>query len=196
MRRMILKIVFGLILAAFLMWAGVFAAVCICSAKERPAQPADCIIVLGARVWPSGRMSNALRYRCETALQAWKDGLAQNIIVTGGRGEDEPAAEAAVMREYFILNHVPEQNVIAEDASTNTIQNLENAREIMRQKGWKTAAVVTNDYHVQRAMWIARDAQVSACGIAAPSPDRFSSRLFCRFRESLSWILYALRRIF
>ena len=56
--------------------------------------------------------------------------------------------------------------------------------------------MVTNDYHVQRALWIAKDIGVTACGIAAPSPDRLSSKLFCRFRESLSWGLYALRRIF
>ena len=196
MKSMILKIAIALIAAAFLVWASIFTAVCVCAQKERTARQADCMIVLGARVWPSGRMSNALRYRCETALQVWKDGLVQNIIVTGGRGADEPAAEADVMREFFLDNGVPEEQVIAENTSTNTIQNLWNAREIMRQKGWETAAVVTNDYHVQRALWIARDAEVTACGIAAPSPDRLPTRLFCRFRESLSWILYALRRVF
>lgn len=196
MKQMILRIAAVLTIAGFLIWASVFAAVCICAQKNRTTQSADCIIVLGARVWPSGKMSNALRYRCETALQAWKDGLARNIIVAGGKGEDEPAAEADVMREYFIQSGVPETDVIAEAASVNTIQNLINAREIMRQKGWGTAAIVTNDYHVQRALWIARDADVTACGVAAPSPDRLSTRLFCRFRESLSWILYAFRRVF
>ena len=195
MKRMLMRIALGIILAAFLVWAGVFSAVCICAARERAARRSDCIIVLGARVWPDGRMSNALRYRCERALEVWKEGLSENIIVAGGQGNDEPAAEADVMRAYFLKNGVPEQNIIAENISTNTIQNMKNAREIMLQKGWKTAAVVTNDYHVQRALWIARDAQVDACGIAAPSPNMLSSRLFCRFRESLSWILYVLRRV-
>lgn len=196
MKRMIIRIALGLTIAAVLAGAGVFTAVCVCAGKERTVQPSDCIIVLGARVWPSGQMSNALRYRCETALKAWQEGIAQHIIVTGGQGSDEPAAEASVMREYLIQNGVPKVNVIAEDASTNTIQNLKNAKRIMNQNSWKTAAVVTNDYHVQRALWIARDADVNACGIAAPSPDRLSSKLFCRLRESLSWALYALRRVF
>lgn len=196
MKKMILRLAAAVTIAGFLVWAIVFAAVCICAQKDRPAQSADCIIVLGARVWPSGRMSNALRYRCEKALELWRTGISENIIVAGGKGDDEPAAEADVMREYFIQNGVPEEKVIAENTSVNTIQNLRNAREIMRQKGWGTAAVVTNDYHVQRALWIARDADVTAFGVAAPSPDRLSTRLFCRFRESLSWILYALRRVF
>ena len=172
------------------------AAVSICAKRHYPIKKSDCIIVLGAKVWSSGQMSNALRYRCETALQAWKDGVAQHIIVTGGQGEDEPAAEADVMREYFIQNGVPQANVIAETASVNTIQNLENAKQIMSQRDWETAAVVTNDYHVERALWIAQDAGLNACGIAAPSPERISTKLFCRFREGLSWVLYVLRRIF
>jgi len=196
MKSMILKFMAGLIAAAVLAGACVFTAVCVCAKKDWTAKPADCIIVLGARVWPSGTMSNALRYRCETALQVWKDGVSENIIVTGGRGADEPAAEASVMREYFIQSGVPEEKVIAEDASVNTIENLKNARKIMSQKGWSTAAVVTSDYHVQRALWIARDAGLDVCGIAAPSPDRISTLLFCRLRESLSWGLYAVRRIF
>ncbi len=196
MKRMMFGIVVGLLLAALLAGACVFTAVCVCAGKERTAHTSDCIIVLGAKVWSSGQMSNALRYRCETALQAWKDGVAQHIIVTGGQGEDEPAAEADVMREYFIQNGVPQANVIAEAASVNTIQNLGNAKGIMSPKGWETAAVVTNDYHVERALWIAQDAGLNACGIAAPSPERISTKLFCRFRESLSWVLYALRRIF
>jgi len=196
MRRMIIRLVLGLLIAAVLAGSGVFTAVCVCAGRERNIRPCDCLIVLGARVWPDGRMSNALRYRCESALKAWKAGVAPNIIVTGGQGEDEPDAEASVMREYFIQNGVPETDVFAEDVSVNTIENLSNAREIMRQKGWTTAALVTNDYHVERALWIARDVGVDACGIAAPSPDRLSSKLFCRFRESLSWVLYALRRVF
>lgn len=195
MKRMMIRIVLWLMAAAILAGAGLVTAVCVCAGKERVARPSDCIVVLGARVWPSGRMSNALRYRCETALQAWKDGTAQNIIVTGGQGTDEPATEASVMRAYFIEKGVPEAQVIAEDTSTSTIQNLANAKEIMNQNGWETAAVVTNDYHVERALWIARDVGVDACGIAAPSPERLSTRVISRLRESLSWVLYALRRL-
>ena len=196
MKRMFLKFTATVMIAAVLAEICVFAAVCICAGKRRTAQPSDCIIVLGARVWPSGQMSNALRYRCEAALQAWKDGVSQNIIVAGGKGADEPTTEAAAMREYFLQNGVAEEKVIAEDASVNTIENLRNAREIMERNGWKTAAVVTNDYHVQRALWIAQEAELNACGISAPSPEKLSTRLICRLRESLSWGLYALKCLF
>lgn len=178
-----------------IIFLGVLTAVCMCAGKERKVRKSDCIIVLGARVWPSGRMSNSLRYRCESALEAWKRGIAENIIVTGGQGADEPVAEAAAMRAYFLENGVPENRVFWEDTSTNTIENFRNAKKIMDAQDWKTAAVVTNDYHVQRALWIAKDAEMDACGIAAKSPDRISSRIVSRLRETVSWFLYALRRM-
>lgn len=175
---------------------GVLTAVCVCAGRERTAQPSDCIIVLGARVWPSGRMSNSLLYRCESALEAWKSGVAENIIVCGGRGSDEPTTEASVMRAYFLEMGVPEENVIAEDMSENTIQNLRNAKKIMDERGWKTAAVTTNRYHVQRALWIAGDAGIDACGIAAQNSKQVGTVILSHVRETASWVLYALKKVF
>lgn len=194
MRRMF-RILGALALCGLLAYGGTVAAVCIAAGRAREVKPSDCIIVLGARVWPDGRMSNSLRYRCERALDAWRDGVAEHIIVTGGRGGDEPATEASVMRTYFLEMGVPERCVIAEETSVNTIENLRNARGIMQENGWRTAAVVTNDYHVERALWIARDAGVDACGIAAPSSRQLGTLLLSRLREPLSWWLYALKQL-
>lgn len=196
MSKAMVRIVLYLTALAVLLGAGTLTAVCLCAGRERSAQPSDCIIVLGARVWPSGRMSNSLLYRCERALEAWRSGVAMNIICTGGQGDDEPEAEADVMKDYFLNNGVPEANVIAEAQSVNTIENLRNAKHIMEQNGWSTAAVVTNDYHLERSMWIARDEGIEACGIAARSPTKPSTVVVSRLRETASWILYALRRIF
>lgn len=196
MKRMMIR---GLLAAAVLgiiVYLGVLTAVCLCADRERTARPSDCIIVLGARVWPSGRMSKSLLYRCESALEAWRSGIAENIIVTGGQGSDEPVSEASAMRAYFLENGVPEEHVFAEETSVNTIENLRNAKVIMDAHGWTGAAVVSNDYHVQRALWIARDAGIDACGIAARSPDRLSTRILSRLRETVSWCLYVFRRIF
>ena len=196
MKRLFVRALCALIAAGMLAGAGVLAAVCVCAGRERRAESADCIIVLGARVWPSGRMSTSLLYRCERALKAWQDGVAGNIIVCGGQGDDEPAAEADVMKAYFLENGVPEGNVIAESESVNTIENLKNAKKIMDANGWRTAAVVTNDYHVERSLWIAKDAGIDACGIAAPSSERVGTLILSRLRESVSWVLYVLRKVF
>ena len=98
------------------------------------------------------------------------------------------------MRDWLAGAGVPAENVIAETASVNTLQNLRNARAIMEAQGWRSAIVVTSDYHVQRALWIARDEGVRAVGAAAPSPDRPGAWMGARLRECVSWVLYALRR--
>lgn len=194
MKRM-LKGILALLIICAVAGAGLFAAVCVCARKSRNAVKSDCVIVLGARVWPDGRMSKSLLYRCESALEAWRSGLAQNIIVCGAQGDDEPAAEADVMAAWFVKSGVPEKSVWKDAASVNTQENLENAAEIMTERGWKTAIIATNDYHVQRALWIARDVGIDACAVAARSPGSAKAWLLSRVREPVSWVLYWLRKL-
>ena len=186
----------ALLIFALAAGASIFVSVCACARKDRTAQAADCLIVLGAKVRPDGSMSDSLRYRCEAALQAWREGTAQYIIACGGQGTDEPAPEGGIMRDWFIENGVPEDQVFAENRSTNTIENFRNARKIMEDHDWRSACVVTNDYHVERSLWIAGDAGIDAAGIAARSPGSFRGYWFARARETCSWVFYVLRRIF
>lgn len=173
----------------------VLTAVCVCAARTWTPEPSDCILLLGAHVWMDGRLSNALTYRCEAALDAWRDGLAPYIIVCGGQGKNEPTTEATAMRAWMIDHGVPASRVIAEDQSRNTRENLINAKAIMEAHGWKTAAVCTSDYHLTRALWQARDEGLTATGIPAQSTKDILSFVRGRFRETCSWILYFLRRI-
>lgn len=195
MKRMLLKLMIAVVALGALTGASVLIAVCVCAGRTFESRPADCIVVLGAHVWMDGRMSNALTYRCEAALAAWRSGLAADIIVCGGQGDNEPEPEAAAMRRWMIENGVPEDRVTAEAESTNTRQNLVNAREIMETRGWQSAAVCTSDYHLTRALWLARDEGIPATGISARSTRDLTSFVRGRLRETCSWILYFLKRI-
>lgn len=160
-----------------------------------PEETPDCLIVLGARVWPDGRMSETLRLRCERALALWRETGAPGIVACGGRGGDEPCAEAEAMRAFFMENSVPALQIVVDADSASTRANLVNARRIMAERGWTTAAVVTSDYHLTRALWIAADLGMQAVGAAAASPNRRGARLRAYGRETVSWALYALRRL-
>lgn len=195
MRIKMLKGLLAVLTLCAVAGAGVLTAVCVCAGRTRTASPADCIIVLGARVWPDGRLSTALLHRCERALEAWNNGLAPAVIACGGQGGGEPVAEGDAMRGWLMDAGIPGDRVIAETKSVNTVENLRYAREIMEENGWKSAVVVTNDYHVERALWIARDVGVRATALAAPSPDTLGARTVARLRESVSWVLYAVRRL-
>ena len=193
--KLFLKVMIILALLGAALGLSVLTAVCVCAERTYAPERADCIIVLGAHVWMDGRMSNALTYRCEAALDAWERGVAPAIIVCGAQGHDEPTTEAAAMRKWMLRHGVPEHAVIAEDTSINTQQNIANAMRIMDERGWTSAAVCTNNYHLTRALWIARDAGLDATGIAAPSTKDPISFARGRLRETCSWILYFLRKV-
>ena len=195
-KRRLGRALLALVCLGAVMFVALVGTVSVCAALERAVEPADCIIVLGARVRPDGTLSDSLRYRCEAALEAWREGLAPAIIVCGAQGGDEPMPEAVAMRGWLAAQGVPEANIVLEDASFNTEQNLENAKALMDERGWKSAVVVTSDYHLQRALWLARDAGIEASGIAAESPHTLGMWLKDRLREACSWGVYALNKVF
>ncbi len=181
--------------AAALFFCGLLAAVCICAHRRRDARPSDCIVVLGAKVHPDGSLSRTLQWRCDRAYEVWRTGLAGEIIVCGGRGADEPHSEADAMAARLRELGVPDGRVAREDSSEDTVENLRRAGQIMAARGWRTAAIVTSDYHLQRALWIARDLGMDACGVAARSNPKPRKRIKSRLRETVSWMLYFVRRI-
>lgn len=189
---MIGKIICICALIGMICWSALATAVFV--KEETAAEPtgADCIIVLGARVMPSGQLSTALLRRVEKALSLYKQGLAESIIVCGAQGSDEPEAEAAAMQTWLMEHGVPESAIHAELASTSTEENLRNAKAIMETQGYSDAIVVTNAYHLTRAMWIARDEGLTAQGAAAANNDLMWTRLRLRYREAISWTLYFL----
>lgn len=180
--------------AAALFLCAPVAAVCICAHRRRPLRGVDCIVVLGAKVHPDGSLSRTLRWRCDRAWELWREGLAGEIIACGGRGADEPCDEGSAMADRLRALGVPAERIIVEDASHNTYENLRNALRIMEARSWRTAAIVTSDYHLQRALWLARDLSMDACGAAARSNHRPHMWLKARVREAGSWILYAVRK--
>ena len=142
-----------------------------------------------------GHLSNVLDYRLETAKAAWERGLAPKIILCGGQGRDEPRPEAEAMAEALMARGVSPECLIVENTSSNTQQNLENAKAIMDKRNMKTAIVCTSDYHLRRALWLSRDAGITATGLPAPSTRDFFSLSRGRLRETCSWILYFIRRL-
>ena len=194
-KRQLLRAFVALACLGAVMFVALVGAVCACAVHPREAAPSGCIIVLGARVRPDGTLSDSLRYRCEAALQVWQGGLAPAFIVCGAQGSDEPMPEAVAMRGWLMAQGVPGDAILVEDGSYNTGQNLQNAKALMDAHGWQDAIVVTSDYHLQRALWLARDVGIEACGVAAESPHTPGMWLKDRLREACSWCVYALKKV-
>lgn len=169
---------------------GLMGAVFLAEKTPRPLEKRDAIIVLGARIMPDGELSTTVLHRVQTALEVYKGGYAPLIIACGAQGADEPETEAGAMARWLIGNGVPASDVVVEDRSTDTIENLQNARAEMAARGLKTAIIVTSDYHLTRALWLAKDQELDAIGASAPGNITFFKRIAARFNESLSWLNY------
>lgn len=154
-----------------------------------PAENYDAIIVLGAQVKADGSLSVQLQWRLDAAVEAWKNEPAL-IVACGAQGADEPAPEALVMRDYLVAQGVPEESVLVDDASRNTRQNIRNAAALLAGTGANRALIVTSDYHLPRAMALARDEGLDATGLGSPTRQGLVFWVKNYGREALAWMKY------
>lgn len=135
------------------------------SAKLQPTRPADCVIVLGAGyngTPPNVTPKKVYRNRLKHGRDLFNRGMAAHIIVT----ELAPAAGAA--RDYLVSEGIPESAISVEGRSISTWENLGSSQEIMREHGWESAIVVSDGFHMYRAMRMCRDLELDAEGAATP----------------------------
>jgi uncharacterized SAM-binding protein YcdF (DUF218 family) len=141
---------------------------CILSGFHQKGKPGlKYIVVLGAQVFET-RPSRVLRYRLDTAVDYLKENPETICIVSGGQGANEPRPEADVMAEYLEKAGISSERILKERKSETTMQNISFSRKLMKEEG--SVAVVTNNFHVFRALQIARkNGLKDVCGIAAPT---------------------------
>jgi uncharacterized SAM-binding protein YcdF (DUF218 family) len=152
-------------------------------------QPRDAAIILGAGVW-NGKPSPALRERLDVAVKLHRQQLIHRyIICTGGVGDD-PRSEASVCAEYLTAQGVPAEQILLEERSTSTLENLVNAREIMAEKGLADALVVTHGFHTKRALLMAQDLAIDAS--PAPVTIRPINEKYLVLREVAAITYYRL----
>lgn len=134
--------------------------------SEKGQAGADYVIVLGAQMKANGP-SKALQYRLDEAARYLNENPDAKVIVSGGQGADEHISEAQGMYDYLTEKGINPERIILEDQSVNTFQNLTFSAELL-DKEKDSVAVVTNNFHVFRAVGIARKAGYKkVCGIAA-----------------------------
>jgi uncharacterized SAM-binding protein YcdF (DUF218 family) len=129
------------------------------------ARRADVIVVLGARVWPSGRPSDALARRTLHAVKLYQEGLAAAMVFSGALGTHPPTEAQAAARLAMDQGVSPEA-IILEEKGHSTEESAFFVSEIMRAWGWQRAIVVSDAYHLWRAKLLFGRAGVEAY----PSP--------------------------
>jgi vancomycin permeability regulator SanA len=115
-----------------------------------PVLPADVAVVLGSKVQRDGTPSSGLQRRLERALDLYRKGAIKAIFVSGGRGS-EGFEEADVMRAVLVRSGVPAGVIVVDRAGNNTRLTAIHARRLMQERGWQSAVVISQYYHVPRA---------------------------------------------
>jgi uncharacterized SAM-binding protein YcdF (DUF218 family) len=153
-QRRWLKLVVTVVLLAVLAFCGLEAAVIIGDHSQVSGEP-GVMVILGAKVEASGGPSALLQDRLDTALEYLADHPDLTIVVSGGQGSNEPVSEAQCMRDYLASHGISEDQILMEDQSHNTWQNLNFTFTLLREQGqggeMGQVLVVSNGFHLTRA---------------------------------------------
>lgn len=181
---------FGLLVAlGILCYAGLIALVYYWEVNVPETVEYDGIIVLGAQVLPTGEPSVQLQWRLDKAAECyWKNPCY--VVVSGGQGGKEPEPEGDVMKRVLEEMGLPPHHVISDPKAMDTKQNIRNGWAILEEKGCTKPLIVTSDYHVPRAMAIARDNGLDPLGAGSPCKPGLKFWLKNHMREALSWVKY------
>lgn len=160
------RLFLGIVCVGLLCFVAVEACV-ISGFGKKGKEDLDYIIVLGAQVRKSGP-SRVLRYRLDKAIEYLNENPDTICIVSGGQGANEHISEAQGMAEYLTEHGIPSERILLEDQSVNTAQNISNSKKLM--KDGASVGIVTNDFHMFRALQIAKKQGFKdAYGIASES---------------------------
>ena len=123
----------------------------------------DCIIVLGCLVRPSGKPSDMLADRLRRGVELYESGAAPKILMSGDHGQKE-YNEVQTMKQYALDAGIESSDIFMDHAGFCTYDSIYRAKEIF---GAKKIIIVSQEYHLHRALLIARKLGVEAVGIAS-----------------------------
>ena len=141
----------------------------------------ECIMVLGAAVYPDGTPSPMLKDRLDMGIQLYRAGVAPRIIMSGDNTSDrETYDEVENMKAYAVAAGVPSEDIFCDHAGLNT---YDSAYRLYYVFGVERAVVVSQRYHLYRALFDTASFGINAVGVPADR-DGASVRFYYRAREA------------
>ena len=157
----------------------------------RTAGERTVMVVFGCQVKPDGP-SILLRDRLDTALAYWEKHPDIQIVVSGGKGDDEHMSEAQAMRDYLVEHGIDESRITMEDQSRNTRQNLVFSKEVLQQQGKNPGELhilaVSNGFHLARIEMLAHRFGYGTVSTLDAPVSHFPSAIQMFFREPLALV--------
>jgi len=135
--------------------------------KANDVPKADAILVLGAYVLPNGTVSPMLNDRLTVGYELYKQGKAPKLLVSGDHGRKD-YDEVNAMRTFLKNKGVPSQDIFMDHAGFSTYESVYRARDIFKVQ---KIIIVTQEYHLMRAVFDARELGLEAYGVASDLQD-------------------------
>ncbi len=127
----------------------------------------DCILVLGAGVWNGDTPSHMLEDRLNIGIELYQEGISNKLLMSGDHGRKE-YDEVNVMKQYAIDKGIASIDIFMDHAGFSTYESMYRAKEIFQAK---KIVVVTQEYHMYRALYIAGKLGLEAYGVSSdPRP--------------------------
>lgn len=148
---------------------------------EAASLGADCILVLGAGVWNNGKPSAMLEDRLLQGIELYKNGASDRLLMSGDHGRKE-YDEVNVMKQFAIDRDIVSEHVFMDHAGFSTYESLYRARDVFEAD---KIIIVTQKYHLYRALYIADKLGIEAYGVAS-NPRKYASQRSRDLREVLA----------
>ena len=152
----------------------------ITSDKINDLKDIDCILVLGAGIW-GDKPSPMLEDRLNEAISLYKENVSAKIIMSGDHGRED-YDEVNIMKEYAIEKGVPSESIFMDHAGFSSYESIYRLREIFEAK---KVVIVTQKYHLFRALYIANQFDLEAYGVNS-DPRRYVGAAYRELREVLA----------
>ncbi len=153
----------------------------IVSPEEAAAFGADCILVLGAGLKPDGSPNLMLGERIRTGVELYKAGVAPKLLMSGDHSRSDHD-EVNAMKDAAMAQDVPSEDIFMDHAGFATYDSFYRAGAIF---GVKKVVIVTQAYHLPRALWIARALGLEAVGVSCDT-RRYAGQTYRDVREILA----------
>lgn len=186
-----------LILGVLVLAVGLIASRIYSFRNVRSDAPADAAVVLGAAVWRSD-VSPVFRERINHGIDLYRKGKVRKLIFTGGQGNPGEPTESSAAKKYALKNGVSAHDILIEEKSHNTFENIVYAKQLADSHGIKRVLIVSDPLHMRRAMTMTSDVGL----VADPSPtpttlyQGLGSQLSLLAYETYYYIGHLLRRPF
>ena len=148
----------------------------------------DCILVLGCQVKANGVPSHMLEDRLRRGVELYQAQSAPKLLMSGDHGREE-YNEVGTMKEYAIEAGIPSSDVFMDHAGFSTYESLYRAKEVF---GVDRVIIVSQEYHLHRALYIAAQLGIDAYGVSADyrtywgQPKREIREVLARCKDMLT----------